>query len=119
MKNPNYRYSPEYQKTLEILYENLFSGEDDGSEASEFWKRKGVQARECIRCENNRYEISKELFQLGHVRFDDYPWSDSDEIIFDGICPWSHRKRVLKFPFHKTSRPHQHRLAKLDRNLAK
>ena len=69
MKNLNCSYSPEYQKTLETLYEGLFSyGETDASVTSEFWKMKVVQARECIQYENNRYEISKELFQLGEYK---------------------------------------------------
>jgi hypothetical protein len=46
--------------------------------------------------------------------FFEYPWSESDEILVDELCPWHQYYYSLRFPFfHKFDGPTQHRLARL------
>jgi len=46
------------------------------------------------------------------VRFSDYPWSDNDDILIDGLCPWHQKYYSSKFPFyHRYDGLVKHRLA--------
>lgn len=48
------------------------------------------------------------------TRFSDYPWSDSDQIILDELCPWHQRYYSIKPPFyHLYDGPIRHRLLEL------
>lgn len=48
------------------------------------------------------------------VRFKEYPWSDSDQVIVDELCPWHQEFYSIKPPFyHPYDGPIQHRLIKI------
>jgi hypothetical protein len=71
-------------------------------------------------CDNR---VEKVLIDGTIVRFQEYPWSNNDEILIDELCPW-HQHFYISNPLHrrfystrlpfyrKFDGPHQHRLAK-------
>jgi len=45
--------------------------------------------------------VEKKLFDGSIIRFDDYPWNENDEILFDEPCPiWNQRSYIFKPPFY-------------------
>jgi putative sugar O-methyltransferase len=48
------------------------------------------------------------------VKFSEYPWNDSDQILTDELCPW-HQEYYTIFPpmYHRYDGPHKHRLIKV------
>ncbi len=48
------------------------------------------------------------------VKFFEYPWSKTDEIVVDELCPWHQRAPKLRPPFvYRFDGPIQHRLVKI------
>lgn len=58
--------------------------------------------------------ISKELPDGTIVNFDDYPWLESDTVLFDEVCDWYSEFPISRPPFvHKFDGMHKHRLIEL------
>jgi putative sugar O-methyltransferase len=58
--------------------------------------------------------IEKSLPDGTVVRFSDYPWNETDEILIDSLCPWHQKYYSGRFPFyHQYDGPIKHRLARM------
>ncbi len=63
--------------------------------------------------------VHKPFYDDTEIRFDDYPWSDSDKLLVDETCPWTELEYGPKPPFWIRA-PHRkhHRLAVIDKQTA-
>jgi len=53
------------------------------------------------------------------TRFAEYPWSDSDQVIMDGLCPWHQEYCSVRPPFYRSyDGPIRHRMVVLSANGA-
>ena len=50
------------------------------------------------------------------INFDRYPWSSSDEILFEELCPWHQEFPQNRPPFIHKFAPHVHKLIKVSQN---
>ena len=56
---------------------------------------------------------SKRYSDEGTSNFHEYPWHGDDQIIVDGVCPWTKLRYGNTVPFYSRRRPDLHRLVDL------
>ena len=68
--------------------------------------RKNFQVEDSVESSHWKYynrnvRFSNNIFDGSIIRFDDYPWNENDEILFDESCPiWNQRTYMIKPPFY-------------------